>query len=199
MNKLNSRRIAFYGVLSALMFVFLLIETYLFTAFFGNFTPAILTLPFAVALSLFNKEEGMWLGGTIFGCCSFFLAVCIANPIFLNPLISIFPRVFIGVIAYIAFSAVSAIFKNSQVPFLKEKLPQAVGGALGILTNTIFTIFMINLFHSEALVSVISTILSINFLAEIIGAIILVPIYTNVLKRIKNKLWLFVLTLVIPT
>jgi uncharacterized membrane protein len=100
MKEFSSKRIAFYGVLSALMFVFLLIETYLFTAFFGNFTPAILTLPFAVALSLFNGKRGMWLGGTIFGCCSFFLAICIGNPIFLNPLISILPRIFIGVVAY---------------------------------------------------------------------------------------------------
>ena len=58
---------------------------------------------------------------------------------------------------------------------------------------------MINLFNSEALVSVFATILSINFLAEVIGAIILVPIYANVLKRIENKLWLFVLILVTLT
>ena len=188
MSNFNSRKIAFYGVLSALMFVFLLIETYLFTAFFGNFTPAILTLPFAVALSLFKKSRGMLVGGTIFGCCSFFLAICIANPIFLNPLVSILPRIFIGVVAYAVFYFVSTICKNSKSTFVSEKLPLSIAGAFGILTNTVCTIFMINLFNSEALVSVFATILSINFLAEVIGAIILVPIYANVLKRIENKL-----------
>ena len=51
MERSSSKKIAFYGVMAGLMFVFLLIETYLFSALFGNFTPAILTLPLAVALS----------------------------------------------------------------------------------------------------------------------------------------------------
>ncbi|MBR2385630.1 MAG: hypothetical protein IKA99_08510 [Clostridia bacterium] len=84
MKKNSSRKIAFYGVMAGLMFVFLLIETFVFTAFFGNFTPAILTLPLAIALSLFNGRKGMWVGGTIFGCCSFFLAIIISNVIFLK-------------------------------------------------------------------------------------------------------------------
>ena len=72
MEKSNAKKVAFYGVMSALTFVFLLIETFVFSAFLGNFTPAILTLPLAVALSLFNGKKGMFVGGTIFGCCSFF-------------------------------------------------------------------------------------------------------------------------------
>jgi uncharacterized membrane protein len=101
MQKSNAKNVAFYGVMSGLMFVFLLIETYVFSAFFGNFTPAILTLPLAVSLSLFNGKKGFWVGGTIFGCCSFFLAICISNVIFLNPLVSILPRIFIGVLAFL--------------------------------------------------------------------------------------------------
>ena len=188
MKELSSKRIAFYGVLSALMFVFLLIETYLFTAFFGNFTPAILTLPFAVALSLFKDKKGMFLGGTIFGCCSFFLAICIGNPIFLNPLISILPRIFIGVVAYAVYYILSLVCANAKSDFIKEKLPLSLAGAFGILTNTVCTIFMLSLFEHAALTAVFTTILSINFLAEVIGAMVLSPIYANVLKRIKDRL-----------
>ena len=188
MKELSSKKIAFYGVLSALMFVFLLIETYLLRAFFGDLTPAILTLPFAVALSLFNGKKSMFLGGTIFGCCSFFLAVCIANPIFLNPLISILPRIFIGVVAYAVFYILSAIFSGAKSNLINQKLPLGIAGAFGILANTVCTIFMLSLFEHATLTAVFSTILSINFVAEVIGAIILVPIYANVLKRIKNKL-----------
>lgn len=183
-----SKKIAFYGVLSALMFVFLLIETYLFSAFFGNFTPAILTLPFAVALSLFNGKRGMLVGGTIFGCCSFFLAVCIGNVVFLNPLVSIFPRIFIGIVAYLVYSLVLELCKNVKSESLREKLPLSVAGAFGILTNTVCTITMLWVFNSASLAMVFTTIISFNFLAEVIGAIILVPIYASVLKRIENKL-----------
>ena len=58
MEKISAKKIAYYGVISALMFVFLLIETYLLTIAFGALTPAILTLPFAVALSLFLGKKG---------------------------------------------------------------------------------------------------------------------------------------------
>ena len=188
MKSFTGRKIAFYGVISALMFVFLLIETYLLTIAFGALTPAVLTLPFAVALSLFMGKKGMFIGGTIFGCCSFFLAVIIANPVFINPLISILPRVFIGVIAYLVYALVSKITKNSTNGFVKEVLPSSIAGAFGILTNTVCTIFMLWVFDKSGLSAVFTTIMSVNFLGEIIGAIVLVPIYLKILKRMKTKL-----------
>ena len=188
MKQISSKKIAFYGVISALMFVFLLIETYLLTIAFGSLTPAILTLPFAVALSLFLGKKGMFVGGTIFGCCSFFLAMIIANPVFINPLISILPRVLIGVVAYFVYFLTSCIFKNSNSHFLKEVLPYALAGVFGILTNTVCTIVMLWVFSYSALAAVFTTIISINFVGEIVGAIILVPIYSKVLKRIDKRL-----------
>ncbi|MBQ9782032.1 MAG: hypothetical protein IJW26_02490 [Clostridia bacterium] len=188
MEKSNAKKIAFYGVMAGLMFVFLLIETFVFTAFFGNFTPAILTLPLAVALSLFNGKKGMWVGGTIFGCCSFFLAVCISNVIFLNPLVSILPRVFIGIVAYFVYYLVGNLLKNAKSEFVKEVLPCSIAGAFGILTNSVCTIFMMWVFNSAELAMVLSVIISINFVAEIVGSIILAPIYIRIFKRINGKL-----------
>ena len=188
MDRSNSKKIAFYGVMAALMFVFLLIETYLFTAFFGNFTPAILTLPLAVALSLFNGKKGFLVGGTIFGCCSFVLALCIGNVVFMNPLVSILPRIFIGVVAYLVYVFSSKAFKNSQNELVKEILPCSLAGAFGILANSVCTIFMMWVFNSAELALVISVIISINFVAEIIGAIVLAPIYVKVFKKINRSL-----------
>ena len=156
--------------------------------FRSAFTPAILTLPLAVAISLGGGRKEIWAGGTIFGCCSFFLAVIISNPVFINPLISILPRILIGVVAYLVFLLVNLIFKNSKNAFCKETLPLSVAGAFGILTNTVCTIFMMWVFNATALAAVFTVILSINFLAEIIGAIVLVPVYSKVLKRIENNL-----------
>ena len=134
------------------------------------------------------SKKGMFIGGTIFGCCSFFLAVIIANPVFINPLISILPRVFIGVIAYLVYALVSKITKNSTNGFVKEVLPSSIAGAFGILTNTVCTIFMLWVFDKSGLSAVFTTIMSVNFLGEIIGAIVLVPIYLKILKRMKTKL-----------
>ena len=183
---LSTTKVALYGVLSALMFVFLLVETYVFTAFLGAFTPAILTLPLAVSLSVYSDKKGMFVGGTIFGCCSFFLAVIISNPVFINPLVSILPRIFIGVIAYFVYFVLKKFFKNSQNVFLSETLPLSIAGAFGILTNTVCTIFMMFLFKATGIEAVLSVVMSINFVAEVIGAVILVPTYVRVLKKIER-------------
>ena len=184
----SAKKIAFYGMLSALTFVFLLIETFLFKVLFGNFTPAILTLPLAVAISLFNGKKGFWVGGTIFGCCSFFIAIMVGNVVFLNPLVSILPRVFIGVVAYFSYLLLKMLFKNAKSQAINEILPLCIAGALGILTNTVCTVFMMWVFNASALAVVITVIMSINFIAEIVGAIILVPVYAKVLRRIERTL-----------
>lgn len=181
MKQISAKKIAYYGVISALMFVFLLVETYVLTIAFGALTPAILTLPFAVSLSLFLGKKGMFIGGTIFGCCSFVLAMCIANPVFINPLISILPRILIGVVAYFVYALIKKLFKN-------ETIALSFGGAFGILTNTVCTIFMLWVFNYSALAAVFTTIMSINFVGELIGAIILVPIYVNILKKVNKNL-----------
>ncbi len=188
MERISSKSIAFYGVMAGLMFVFLLIETYLFSALFGNFTPAILTLPLAVALSLFNGRKGMWIGGTVFGCCSFFLAVIISNVIFLNPLVSILPRVFIGLTSYGVYFLANKLLKDSKNEFVSEILPCSLAGVFGILTNSVCTIFMMWVFNSAELALVLTVIISINFVAEIIGAAVLAPIYVRVFKRMHKSL-----------
>ncbi len=188
MEKNSSKKIAFYGVMAGLMFVFLLIETFVFTAFFGNFTPAILTLPLAIALSLFNGRKGMWVGGTIFGCCSFFLAIIISNVIFLNPLVSILPRIFIGGVAYLVYWGSDKLLKDTKSDFLKEILPCSLAGVFGILTNTVCTIFMMWVFNSSTIAMVFTVIISINFVAEVVGAVVLAPIYVRLFKRMQKGL-----------
>ena len=47
---------------------------------------------------------------------------------------------------------------------------------------------MMWVFNSAELAAVISTIMSVNFVAEVIGGMVLVPIYVGVLKRIDYKL-----------
>ncbi len=180
----NAKKVAFYGVISALTFVFLLVETYLFTAFLGSFTPAILTLPLAIAVSITGGKKGFISGGLIFGCCSFFLAVIIANPVFINPLVSILPRIFIGVTAFFSYVLVSKLTKSAKKLFVKDVLPISIAAALGILTNSVCTIFMMWVFNASDLAAVMTVIISFNFLAEVIGAMVLCPVYVKVMKRL---------------
>ena len=80
------------------------------------------------------------------------------------------------------------IFKNSNNEILKELLPCSLAGAFGILTNSVCTIFMMWVFNAAEIALVFSVIISVNFIAEILGAIILAPIYVKVFKRVNSRL-----------
>ena len=187
MNNFKARTVAFLGVMLALVFVFLLIETFAFSALMGNFTPAALTLPLAIALSVTGKKYNMFVGGTLLGIASFILAIIIANPIFLNPLISILPRIFIGIVAYFVYKLCSKIFAGAKSEFIKSVIPFSVAGAFGVLTNTVLVISMMTVFASASLAAVLTTILSINFVAEIIASIVLVPVFAQVIISINRR------------
>lgn len=184
----SAKQLAFLGVMFALIFVFLLVETYAFSAFFGNFTPAILTIPVAISLALVGSKRPMLVGGTLLGCSSFLLAIIIGNPIFLNPLISIFPRIFIGLVAYGVYVLLNKFFASSQNKFMSEVFPAAVAGVLGTVTNTVCTIFMMWVFNKSDIASVFTVLISINFVAEVIAAAILTPTYVMLIKKITSKL-----------
>lgn len=183
----TNRRIAFIGVLTALMFVLLLIETFAFSALMGNFTPAILTIPLCIAICVSDGKKSMLIGGAMFGLCSFILAICISNVIFLNPLVSIFPRLFIGLVACGIYFLFNKWFEKSNNEFIREILPCSLAGIFGTLTNTICTVFMMWVFNSAELATVLTVILSFNCLAEVIGCAILVPIYVKVFKKFNYK------------
>ncbi len=71
-----------------------------------------------------------WLIGTIFGIYSFLRAQL---PLFKDPLVSILPRMFIGVTAYYAYAALRRV---------NEIVAVGVAAAVGTLTNTIGVLTM---------------------------------------------------------
>ncbi len=78
--------------------------------------------------------EGPLVGaliGTIFGLFSFLQAT---SPLFKNPLVSVFPRIWIGVVAYYAYVGGRRAF--GEIPGL------AIAGVLGSLTNTVLVLGM---------------------------------------------------------
>ena len=88
---------------------------------------------------------------------------------------------FIGVVGYFAFAIFSKLLKNKTVAY-------SIGGAFGILANTVCTIFMLWVFNYSTLAAMFTVIISINFIGELIGAIILVPIYIKILKKVNKSL-----------
>lgn len=144
---------------------------------------------------LFGKKIGLIIG-TFWGALSMFRAFIQPTPfniVFLNPLISILPRLLVGLISAIIFKQIKSRFS--------ERVSYAITGGIGSLTNTVFVLSGIYFFASEAyaralgisenaLLGALGTVVLTNGIIEMIASVILLPLFAipleKVLKR-KNK------------
>ena len=137
---------------------------------------------------LFGAKFGTIIG-TIWGALSMLRAFIQPTPfniVFLNPLISILPRLLVGLISASVFG------------ILKDRMPRtgayAVTAAVGTLTNTVLVLGSIYLFASEAyagalgisesaLLGALGTIVATNGVIEMIAAVIILPVLALALEK----------------
>lgn len=174
-----SHTIAFIGVMAALMFVVLMLETYVFIYFIKP-SPAFLSIPLFIALSMHSDWKRSFIGGTIFGCCSFILSFIVGYTVFYNPLISILPRTLAGVGGYFILHGLTVLMKK-----VKGKLVCAVAAGLTVLLHTILVLGAMQIFATGGAFfhTVWQTIIGVNFISEIVCAIVLTPILVGVMKK----------------
>lgn len=153
----------------------------------GTLSITTLHIPVIIGSALMGPLGGFVLG-TTWGMTSFLkVYTTVVNPIefalFSNPLISIAPRMLVGLI--IAYT-----YKGLK-PIQNSVLRNSLIALVGTLSNTILVLGAIGFFGNELLfpmnstVSVILiTLLSTNGLVEIISAMILVP---AVLSRLPKR------------
>ncbi len=179
----SAKGIAFLGVMTALVYVVLYLETFVFSAILP-ISPCFLSLPLAISLSIFFNHKTMFIGGGILGCCSFILALIFPQfAVFLNPLISILPRLMIGVVAYFVMLFIKKLLKNAKSENLKTILPDCVAGIFGALTNTVLVVTMMFLFKFTGLEDAFATIISFNVLAELVCSAVFVPILARTIRK----------------
>lgn len=120
--------------------------------------------------------EGWVVGGiigTIFGIFSFLQATV---PLFKDPLVAIFPRIFIGITAYFTYAGLKKV---------NEYLALIVAAAVGTLTNTILVLGMAVLRNYMPLPAAL-TVVAVNGIPEIIVAAIVVVAVVAAWKRIET-------------
>lgn len=141
---------------------------------------------------LFGPKFGTIIG-TIWGSLSLVRAFIQPTPfniVFLNPLVSILPRLLVGLIS-------AYLFKLLKIK-LSTTLSYTITAAVGSLTNTILVLTSIYLFASEAyanalgipetaLLGALSTILATNGVIEVIAAIIILPILALAIDKFLKK------------
>lgn len=143
--------------------------------------------------SILGIKEGAFLG-------AFWGILCVikafqepipANIPFQNPMISVVPRIFVGIVTALV---ITALFKTK----IKKPLAVGIGAFAGTLTNTVLVITALNVFNgfesitlgvTTTLNTIITTLIGVNGIIEVVAAVILVPaIYTATEKYLKNKI-----------
>ncbi|MBQ3506097.1 MAG: hypothetical protein IJA89_04945 [Clostridia bacterium] len=171
--------VAFIGVMTALMAVVLTLETYVFIYFIKP-SPAFLSIPLFIALSMYDDWKKSFVGGTVFGCCSFVLSFIVGYTVFYNPLISILPRTIAGVAGYFILHGLTAIAKKKN-----KDLVRAIAAALTVILHTVLVLGAMELFAFGGAFfdTVWQTIIGLNFISEFVCAIILTPVLIRVMKK----------------
>ena len=151
-----------------------------------------LSLPVAIAVSIYDDWKKSFVGGTLLGVCScIFCLVFSAFIKYANPLVSVLPRFCIGVTAYWTYFGLSKLFKKAKNRFVNEALPAAIAGIVGSLTNTVLYLLAVAVCDgraADALTAIMGVAVTIYFPIELAACAILVPLYVKALQKVSRTL-----------
>lgn len=196
---MNNRQKLLKQVIIALFAAIIIIQSFVpFLGYIplGPFNLTIIHITVIVVALSFGPMAGSIIGG-IWGLITFIRAFVwptspIATIVFVNPLVSILPRILIGVVAGLTF-------KFLKEKWASENFAMVVAAILGSLTNTILVLGQIYLFYrgqSQALYSLnihdllpfLLGVIATNGVPEAILAGIISPLIARPLKkRLKNN------------
>ncbi len=196
-SRVNVRRIAIAGVLSALSIVlnFMPQIGFIYVPFL-QIQITTMHLPVIIGAILEGPVVGA-LVGLVFGLMSLYTASVSPLPIafaFLNPLVSVLPRILIGVVAYYTYRLAAKVFKEKR-----RGVAIGIGAVLGTITNTVGVLGMIYILYAQryiealgeggkAPLAVLFGGTLINVTAEVVLAVLLtVPVVLSLSRVVKRR------------
>ena len=107
---------------------------------FGVISATTIHIPVIIGAVVLGVKYGVILGG-VMGVASLIRAatapVTVLDPLFVNPLVSVLPRILIGLVAALVYLLVMKIFKNKSTA---TPVASGIAALCGTLTNTIFVL-----------------------------------------------------------
>lgn len=189
MKKDKAHLVAFIGVMFALIFVLFMLEGAL--SIVAGVSTCVLSLPVAIALSIYDDWKSSFIGGTLLGVSSCVFCLIFGWIVEANPLVSILPRTLLGITAYWTYFGLSKLFRKAKHRYFREIFPASVAAVIGTLTNTVLYILAISVFVSKDIMGVGTWLLQIAagiyFPIEVVASFILVPVYVSVMKKVSGK------------
>ncbi|HPB49072.1 MAG TPA: ECF transporter S component [Bacilli bacterium] len=188
----NTMKIAFAGILIALMFV--LSWTVLGMIPLGVASATTVFIPVCVGIIFFDDFKYAVVFGLFFGIVSLvrsFVPQGFLDPYFQNPIVSVLPRLLVGIVGYLIYKGLTRLMKNRII------VSSLAGGFIALI-NTIFTMGILILVYFQdvnqtfadngfSILTALKTISLLNMLPEIAIGAILTPIIIKVLDKISNK------------
>lgn len=168
---LNTRRIVVAGVLGAIAIVLGYTQLGFIPVPNVSGRATIMHIPAIIGAVLEGPIVGILAGG-IFGVFSMLQDT---TGLFTNPLISVVPRLLIGLMAWLAYRSLSRV---------NVDLAAAVAGIVGTLTNTILVVGMLvafGLIPAAAVVSIIP-----QAIAELVIAAVLTPLVVRGVNLVRS-------------
>lgn len=190
----SPRNLAFLGLMLAVTII--LDMTPLGAIPIGTISATVVHIPTIITGIVLGPIAGLIMG-TAMGIIGWIHAltrpVTILDPFFMNPLISVLPRIFIGLVAYLVYTAISKLIKKQSV---KNTVSTFVGGMAGSITNTVLVFLMLYLVYAKELVEkagmsfglIVVSVVATNAIAEaIISGIITMPVALAYFRYSKAK------------
>lgn len=186
----NTRNLTFLGVMTGLSIIFV----------FATVIPAIaasmaivMFLPTIITGIILGPKAG-WLMGTIAGLLTLIRALTLPmspiDPLFINPLVSILPRMFIGVVAYYVYTLIAGKGKNTA----RIATGSAIAGAFAMITNTALVMSALYFIYAQKIVEtfgmpfkkLLGIIISSSAIIEAISGAVLTMAIATVYFRVKK-------------
>jgi uncharacterized membrane protein len=195
---MNKKNKTFQMVLLGMLSAIIIIQTtvpFLGYIPIGPLSLTIIQVTVIIAAIVLGTKEGAIVGG-IWGIITFIRAFVaptsiIAPIVFTNPLVSVLPRILIGVVA-------AYVFHRLLSKKLNETVRMSIAGVLGSLTNTVLVLGFIYLFYGEPyanflkldmdqLLPALLTIVATNGITEAVLSGVLTPIISKPLLTWRKK------------
>ncbi|WP_326908088.1 ECF transporter S component [Sedimentibacter sp. MB31-C6] len=143
----KTRKLTFLGVMLSLTIVFVALTAIPTTS---ASMALLIFLPTIITSIIYGPKLGA-LMGALSGTATLFRALLApASPLdylFLNPLVAILPRIFIGIVPYYVYIFLRKIIKSKSINLI-------IAGISGALTNTGLVILMLYIVYSDEIVNI---------------------------------------------
>jgi len=139
-------------------------------------------IPVIIGAILEGPVAGMVIG-LIFGVSSIIQALLRPNILsfaFVNPLVSVLPRILIGLVSYYSYRLVFELFSSNKekVSKWRDSVSVGVSAALGTLTNTVGVLGMMYLLFADRIAT------AMGVAREAVGGVVLAIGLTNGIPEI---------------